>query len=87
MTKTARDLHSVQAGDGASSSPSTIEVLMDRIERLEAIVLGFVPQANDSGSDDANQTAYERAIDALAAGNKKPLENFLKRGGKIPLAT
>lgn len=74
------------AGGAASSSPATsIDDLRERVERLEAILrnAGLESRLAENGVDG---TAYNRAIRELARGNRKPLERYLQRGGKIPTA-
>lgn len=81
-----REFHSTQAGGGASPSPATIEELRERLERLEEIVRcnGLETRAPDLGVD---ETALNRAIREMVRGNDKPLDRYLRRGGKIPKKT
>jgi len=58
----------------------------ERLARVEALTvaiaekLGIALDAQGSADGDA----YDRAIRALAAGDRKPLQQFVRRGGKIP---
>ncbi|NLI41277.1 MAG: hypothetical protein GX421_08880 [Caldisericales bacterium] len=77
-----REPRVAQAGDGASPSPATLDELRERIERLEEVIrVNMMARAQDPGLD---ETALNRAIRELARGNRKPLERYLRRGGKIP---
>jgi len=77
-----REPHVVQAGGGASPSPATLDELRERIERLEEVIrVNMMARVQDPGLD---ETALNRAIRELARGNRKPLERYLRRGGKIP---
>lgn len=61
----------------------------ERLARLERIVMKLAAKQGID-LDEAKETTaagYERAIQALAAGNKKVLENYIKQGGKIPQTT
>ena len=58
----------------------------ERLARVETLYLAI---AQKLGIDvDAQRRvdgdAFERAIQALAAGDRKPLQQFIRRGGKIP---
>ena len=54
----------------------------ERIERLEEVIrVNMMARVQDPGLD---ETALNRAIRELARGNRKPLERYLRRGGKIP---
>ncbi len=59
----------------------TIEDLQGRIERLEAMLRAGGPMQETRG--DVDQAALDRAIRDLVRGNRKPLERYLRRGGKI----
>lgn len=64
------------------------KTLEERIARLEARVaelhdIIFTGRAEERRVD---HVAFQRAIRELARGNRKPLELYLKRGGKIPKA-
>ncbi|NPV05633.1 MAG: hypothetical protein HPY67_12960 [Syntrophaceae bacterium] len=77
-----REPRVAQAGDGASPSPATLDELRERIERLEEVIrVNMMARVQDPGLD---ETALNRAIRELARGNRKPLERYLRRGGKIP---
>lgn len=52
-----------------------IQILSDRLARLEKIVLGTV--------ESEDNTEYRLAIYQLARGNRKPFETYLEKGGKI----
>ena len=61
----------------------------ERLARIERIVMKLAEkQGIDLGeAKEPSAAGYERAIQALAAGNKKVLENYIKQGGKIPQTT
>lgn len=84
-TGSHQEFHSTQAGGGASPLPATpsIDELTRRVEYLEALLVerGLMIRQPDNG---VNPVAFERAVAELARGNRKPLSNYLKRGGKIP---
>jgi hypothetical protein len=85
-TGSHREFHSTQAGGGASPLPATHEDLLQRIERLEEIIRcnGLEARVPDLGVD---ETALNRAIREMVRGNGKPLDRYLRRGGKIPKTT
>ncbi len=64
----------------------TVEELARRVEILEAALVqrGLLARQPDPGN---GRAAFDRAVAELAAGNRKPLQLYLKRGGKIPTAT
>jgi len=58
----------------------------ERLQRLEALTLAIAEKLGielDAQSR-VDGDAYDRAIQALAAGNRKPLQKFIRQGGKIP---
>jgi hypothetical protein len=61
----------------------------ERLAKLEENQTRIMDLLRDRGlmvrEDGGDQAAYDRAIRELAKGNKKPLESYLKRGGKIPI--
>jgi len=57
----------------------TIEDLQERVERLEARLRGAADQ-----EPRVDQTALDRAIRDLVRGNRRTLDRYLRRGGKIP---
>jgi len=78
-----REPHVAQAGAGASPSPATLDELRDRIERLEEIIRANGLEIRTPGLG-VDETALNRAIREMVRGNSKPLERYLRRGGKIP---
>ena len=68
---------------GAISSPpvATPEERLAKIEEMIAAIYERICPDRDGG---IGPVSYQRAIREFAKGNKKPLELFLKRGGKIP---
>jgi hypothetical protein len=57
-----------------------IEDLQGRVERLEALHRA----GRTSQEPQVDQTALNRAIRDLMRGNRKTLDRYLRRGGKIP---
>lgn len=63
-----------------------IEELLQRVERLEASINAMPRAVNDSNDPHRDDEAgFQRAVAQLAAGNRKALSIYLKRGGKIPV--
>ncbi len=60
----------------------------ERLELLEIMVRAIAKKLCvelDEGADEKQyEASFNRAIDELANGNRKPLSNYIKRGGKIP---
>lgn len=60
----------------------------ERLARLEAMVEAIAKKLCVelvAGADEKQHFAsFERVVAELAAGNKKPLQNYVRRGGKIP---
>jgi hypothetical protein len=62
----------------------TIEHRLEKLETMIAEIHAVVTGESASQTDGVDTFAYGRAIKALARGNTKPLERYMKRGGKIP---
>lgn len=58
--------------------------LEERLAKVEENQARILQVLSLGPAEDAEESSYNRAIGELAQGNRKPLENFLKRGGKIP---
>jgi hypothetical protein len=58
--------------------------LEERLAKVEENQARILQVLRLGPAEDAEESSYNRAIGELAQGNRKPLENFLKRGGKIP---
>lgn len=58
----------------------------ERLARVEALALAIAEKLGIelAAQGNADGDAYDRAIQALAAGNRKPLQKFIRQGGKIP---
>ncbi len=60
----------------------------ERLARMEILLKAIAKKLCielDEGIDEKQYNAsFERAVAELAAGNRKPLSNYIKRGGKIP---
>jgi len=57
----------------------------ERLARVETLYLAIAQKLGiDVDAQRVDGDAYERAIQALAAGDRRPLKNFIRRGGKIP---
>jgi len=78
-----REPRVAQAGDGASPSPATLDELRERIERLEEVIRANGLEIRTPGLG-VDETTLNRAIREMVRGNSKPLERYLRRGGKIP---
>jgi hypothetical protein len=60
----------------------------DRFAKLEAMVKeihDFI-FAGDDSEKSTHRARFRRAVRELGKGNRKPLEVYLKQGGKIPRA-
>lgn len=57
-----------------------IQALETMVAEIHAVLVQGKPPAAPGLSD------YRRAIEAMLDGNKKPLDDYLRRGGKIPKA-
>ena len=60
----------------------TVEQRLDKLETMVAEIHAAVTGREKNGCVD--MTAYRLAIRELARGNNKPLDLYMKRGGKIP---
>lgn len=58
-----------------------IEERLAKLEENQARILEVLRLGPAADVDDVS---FDRAIQALLQGDKKPLANFFKRGGKIP---
>lgn len=63
--------------------------LEERLAKFEENQARITDLLRDRGltvrEDGVDQTALDRAIRELIKGNRRPLEGYLKRGGKIPI--
>jgi len=56
-----------------------------RMERLiEAIAKKLCVELDEGASEEQHRAAFDRAVAELASGNRKPLGNYIRKGGKIP---
>ena len=56
-----------------------------RMERLiEAIAKKLGVELDEGASEEQHRAAFDRAVAELASGNRKPLGNYIRKGGKIP---
>lgn len=62
-----------------------IEHRLAKIEQMVSEILVMLTNRDPGRIDGVDMTAYKKAIQALAAGDRVPLEKYMKRGGKIPV--
>jgi len=67
----------------SSSPPAPFLSLEQRIEKLEALVADL--RCIEDKSIYTDEAEFKASIRELARGNKKALERYIKKGGKIPV--
>ena len=63
-------------------------MMEDRLARLETMIreIHDFLYAGDDGSRARDEEAFRRAVRELGKGNRRPLQLYIQRGGKIPKA-
>lgn len=65
-------------------SAMTFEQRLEKLETMIAEIHAVVTGESVPRTDGVDAFTYGRAIKELARGNPKPLDRYMKRGGKIP---
>jgi len=62
-----------------------IEHRLAKIEQMVSEILVMLTNQDPNRIEGVDMREYKKAIQALAAGDRVPLEKYMKRGGKIPV--
>jgi hypothetical protein len=82
-TQSQSAFYTMTAGGATSSSPANPSSDSERLAHVEAMLEELLSRLFPDRDNGTGPISLERAIREFKAGNRKPLQNFKRRGGKI----